>query len=242
MDKILNIIPCPWLSFTGSVEDAAINVYHYLSHGGIVMVPLILCSCIMWTLIIDRVFFFSRLEKKDLKLSQLLKGIELISLSDPDCQKEIRNKKNIQSSGGPGHKGHGDGYCGIRAFLVTEIFRRRTHDRTKDLGIIDECIIPVAARLDRYLSAISVLAAVSPLFGLLGTVTGMISTFDVITLFGTGNARAMAGGISEALVTTQSGLLVSIPGLFMSVFLYRKSSLAKTRLKAAVLILKRSLK
>jgi hypothetical protein len=56
-----------------------------------------------------------------------------------------------------------------------------------------------------------VLAAVAPLLGLLGTVTGMIATFDVLAVFGTGNAKAMAGGISEALITTQTGLLVALP-------------------------------
>ena len=64
---------------------------------------------------------------------------------------------------------------------------------------------------------------VAPLMGLLGTVIGMIETFDVISLFGTGNAKAMAGGISVALVTTQSGLVVAIPGLFVSGFLARRS-------------------
>ncbi len=59
------------------------------------------------------------------------------------------------------------------------------------------------------------MAAVSPLLGLLGTVTGMISTFDVITEFGTGNPKLLSGGISEALVTTELGLIVAIPALLL---------------------------
>jgi biopolymer transport protein ExbB len=65
--------------------------------------------------------------------------------------------------------------------------------------------------LNRGLPTVAVLAAVSPLLGLLGTVTGMIETFQSITLFGTGDPKLMSGGISQALITTQLGLAVAIP-------------------------------
>ena len=78
-------------------------------------------------------------------------------------------------------------------------------------------------RLKAYLAVIGVLAAIAPLLGLLGTVTGMIAAFDVLAIFGTGNAKALAGGISEALITTQTGLLVAIPGLYMKGFLDRRA-------------------
>jgi len=76
---------------------------------------------------------------------------------------------------------------------------------------IDEHMAIEAARLNRGLTTLAVLAAVSPLLGLLGTVTGMITTFQSITLFGTGDPKLMSGGISEALVTTELGLAVAIP-------------------------------
>lgn len=80
------------------------------------------------------------------------------------------------------------------------------------LGIrLDEALAEEAARLSRGLATVAVLAAVSPLLGLLGTVTGMIETFQSITLFGTGDPKLMSGGISQALVTTQLGLSVAIP-------------------------------
>jgi biopolymer transport protein ExbB len=75
----------------------------------------------------------------------------------------------------------------------------------------------------RHVAAVLVLAAVAPLLGLLGTVSGMIETFQVIRLFGTGNAQALSAGISEALITTQTGLLVAIPGLFAGWFLRRRA-------------------
>ena len=77
---------------------------------------------------------------------------------------------------------------------------------------------------------IKIISVVAPLLGLLGTVTGMINTFQAITLFGTGDPKLMAGGISQALVTTVLGLVVAIP----TVFLY---TLLNTRSKGLLLIL-----
>lgn len=67
---------------------------------------------------------------------------------------------------------------------------------------------------DRYLRSIAVLTQILPLLGLLGTVSGMIQTFDVIAVFGNGNARGLAGGISQALLTTMSGLVTALSGLY----------------------------
>lgn len=72
------------------------------------------------------------------------------------------------------------------------------------------------AALKRYLMFIKTLTAALPMLGLLGTVDGMIQTFDVLTVFGTGNARGMAGGISIALITTMAGLLTALSGLYFS--------------------------
>lgn len=79
--------------------------------------------------------------------------------------------------------------------------------------VISESILHEQPFLDRFGSTILVLAAVAPLLGLLGTVTGMISTFDIITEFGTGDPKLLSGGISEALITTELGLIVAIPAL-----------------------------
>ncbi|MCL4147905.1 UNVERIFIED_CONTAM: hypothetical protein GTU68_043178 [Idotea baltica] len=71
----------------------------------------------------------------------------------------------------------------------------------------------VAHELEKYLNALGTIAAVTPLLGLLGTVIGMISVFTNITSVGVGNPAQLAGGISTALVTTASGLMVAIPSL-----------------------------
>jgi biopolymer transport protein ExbB len=76
---------------------------------------------------------------------------------------------------------------------------------------LDESIMRETSSLERLMWAVRVVSVVAPLMGLLGTVTGMIQTFQAITLFGTGDPKMMAGGISEALVTTMLGLIVAIP-------------------------------
>lgn len=93
---------------------------------------------------------------------------------------------------------------------------RHLHSPKETLDdVISESILHEQPFLDRFGTTILVLAAVAPLLGLLGTVTGMISTFDVITEHGTGNPKLLSGGISEALITTELGLIVAIPALLL---------------------------
>ena len=89
--------------------------------------------------------------------------------------------------------------------------------------LLDEAILRETPALQRGLGLLKLLAAVAPLLGLLGTVTGMILTFQSITLFGTGDPKLMAGGISQALVTTVLGLIVAIPLLFSHTLLASRS-------------------
>ena len=80
---------------------------------------------------------------------------------------------------------------------------------------ISEAASHVVYDLEKYLNSLGTVAAIAPLLGLLGTVVGMIDVFTQITTVGTGNANALAGGISEALLTTAAGLIVAIPALVM---------------------------
>lgn len=88
--------------------------------------------------------------------------------------------------------------------------------------ILFEKILEAQPKLERFLPFIAVTAAATPLLGLLGTVTGMIHTFDQITLHGTSDAGKLAGGISEALVTTKFGLIAAIPALVLHALLSRR--------------------
>jgi biopolymer transport protein ExbB len=81
---------------------------------------------------------------------------------------------------------------------------------------LDEAVLRESSKLERYLWIVKTVSVVAPLLGLLGTVTGMIQTFQAITLFGAGDPKMMAGGISEALVTTMLGLMTAIPLVLLS--------------------------
>jgi biopolymer transport protein ExbB len=96
---------------------------------------------------------------------------------------------------------------------------------------LDEAIMKNTNNLDRGIPTIKILAAVAPLLGLLGTVTGMIGTFQAITLFGTGDPKLMAGGISQALVTTVLGLVAAIPLVLMHSFVSNRSKSVMTVLE-----------
>ena len=88
---------------------------------------------------------------------------------------------------------------------------------------LSESILREVPKLSSKLTLIKIISVVAPLIGLLGTVTGMINTFQAITLFGTGDPKLMAGGISQALVTTVLGLVVAIPMVFISTMLNTRS-------------------
>lgn len=100
---------------------------------------------------------------------------------------------------------------GSTARTLKATIRNIDMDREHIEDIISEAIIHEGTRLDKLNSVILIIAAVAPLLGLLGTVTGMIATFDIITEFGTGDPKLLSGGISIALVTTELGLIVAIP-------------------------------
>lgn len=98
-----------------------------------------------------------------------------------------------------------------------------------------EAILLQTPTIERFGTAIIVIAAVAPLLGLLGTVTGMIGTFEIITEFGTGDPRMLSGGISEALVTTQLGLIVAIPMLLLGNLLNQGAETVLSGLETAAL-------
>ena len=112
----------------------------------------------------------------------------------------------------------------------------QAYEDNKQLGLealelkLGEAILRERGPLEKHLTLIKIVSVISPLLGLLGTVTGMINTFQTITLFGTGDPKLMAGGISQALVTTVLGLVVAIPVVFFH-------TVANTRSKAILSVL-----
>ena len=199
------------------LPSAVFRIEDYLLTGGIVMVPLVLVSLVMWLLIMDRAIFFRRLYRKNMSFQAAWEHVRADRMPDPQR------------------------FGGAISLLVARFLSVRSGDGALDRFILDETVQHINRSMNDYLSVIGILAAVAPLLGLLGTVTGMIATFDVLAVFGTGNAKAMAGGISEALITTQTGLLVAIPGLYMKGFLERRARSLQQRIAAVGYHLRRQL-
>jgi len=195
-------------------RDYSDTLMEYLAAGGIVMVPLAALSVVMWLLIINRSLYFRRLNLGRLTPAGALEHIA--QQRWPDTRR----------------------YRGAIALLVRTFMEKASGRRDLDRYILDESVVVLTRSLDRHLAVIGVLAAIAPLLGLLGTVLGMITTFDVIAVYGTGNAKAMAGGISAALITTQTGLLVAIPGMYMKNFLVRRAEKLKRRIAAVAMFVR----
>jgi biopolymer transport protein ExbB len=194
------------------------STMEYFAHGGPIMIPILLLSFWMWLLIAERLFFLYQAVKKEITITQAI-----------DCLRyQLPPEKKLTKT--PGTR------------LVTDFLRQRTGHTVIDQSLLENSLNRERPRLKRSLNVIIALASIAPLLGLLGTVSGMISTFNVISIFGTGNAKAMAGGISEAMITTQSGLLVAIPGVFLGTILKRRALRLEIRLTKMVSILKRQIK
>ena len=108
---------------------------------------------------------------------------------------------------------------------ILKVYHDNTDTDLESLELkLGEAILKETPRIERWNVLIKIIAVVAPLLGLLGTVTGMIITFQAITLFGTGDPKLMAGGISQALVTTVLGLTVAIPTVLLHVFVKSRST------------------
>lgn len=179
------------------------SVLEMLICGGPVMIPIFIVSLVIWTLIIGK---YRRLKKED--INQEIFTDKIISF----LQKGEKEKIVELSSLTPG--------------ILSKTVKALTDDEYKTrkslLNIVQEIMHEEYPRLEETLSTIASLASVAPLLGLLGTVSGMVTTFDSITIFGTGDPQSLAKGISQALITTQSGLIVAIPALFSHNHLLKK--------------------
>ncbi len=153
-----------------------------------------------------------------------LKVREIMNLAADGKAEEALNK--ARSAKGP------------EADMLAEGLKNRQESPELLEEILFEKVLETQPKVERLLPMIAVIAATAPLLGLLGTVTGMIKTFNLITLFGTGDARSLSGGISEALVTTEFGLIVAIPSLILHAVLWRYSRHILARMeKSAVALL-----
>jgi biopolymer transport protein ExbB len=156
------------------------------------MLPIILCSIVAIAIVIERFWSLSatRITPKH-TLAQVWTWLKNNQL-DSSKLRELRLSSPLGEV--------------LAAGLLTS-----KHGRAAMIESIEQGAAQVIHDMERYLSTLGTIAAITPLLGLLGTVVGMIRVFNEIMLQGTGNANALAGGISEALISTAAGLTVAIP-------------------------------
>ena len=171
--------------------------------GGWLMVPILLCSIVAAAICVERLWTLqrSRIVPKNL-LSQIWSAVKT---DDLDTQKlrELRANSPLGQ---------------VLAAGVSNAKRGR--DVMKEA--MEESASQVSHDMERYLTSLGIIASISPLLGLLGTVVGMIKVFTALMLEGAGNANVLAGGISQALITTAAGLSVAIPALIFHRFFLRR--------------------
>ena len=178
-------------------------MFELVQAGGWLMVPILLCSVIAAAICVERFW--------TLRTAQIVPRNLLAQVWDWIKNNDMDNRKLRELR-------LGSPLGQILAAGITN--HRRGREQMKEA--IEEVANQVVHEMERYLNTLGTVAAIAPLLGLLGTVIGMIKVFTSIKLEGTGNAALLAGGISEALITTAAGLTVAIPSLFFYRFFQRR--------------------
>ncbi|OUS13016.1 biopolymer transporter ExbB [Gammaproteobacteria bacterium 53_120_T64] len=178
-------------------------MYDLVLAGGWLMLPLIVCSLAVAVITVER-FIALRTNKvtPDNLLAQVWHWLK---------HEEVTAEKllELRTSSPLGR-------------ILAAGLSNSSHGREVMRDSIEEAATQVVHKLERYLSPLGTIAAITPLIGLLGTVVGMIKVFTAIMLQGTGNAGILAGGISEALITTAAGLSVAIPAVICHRYFERR--------------------
>jgi biopolymer transport protein ExbB len=164
----------------------------WFHNGGAAMWPLALVALLACAVICERLVF---LLGSCLKTERILAVEQALAGEDPD------KARSLCADGGAVGRVLAAGLADINATVAQRE------------AALEAALLAEAPRLERGLGLLAALGAVAPLLGLLGTVTGMIATFETIAVHGTGNPRLLSGGIGIALITTQAGLLIAVPVL-----------------------------
>ena len=163
--------------------------------GGWLMAPILLCSTLAVAIIIERFWTLRKSKVTPDGLSAMVEDWAAKHELDERHLAQIRNESPLG-----------------RIFAAALINRKRSREVIKEA--VEDTGRHVVHELERFLNTLGTIAGISPLLGLLGTVVGMIKVFSVIMVSGVGDANVLAGGISQALITTAAGLTVAIPSYF----------------------------
>ena len=175
----------------------------YLMAGGGLMIPIVLCSIVAAGITLERLWSLRSQEvNPQSRLAAIHRRIDLGDVTD-EWLDELLERSPLER-------------------LSAQVLQVRHGGKSVMQDLLFVEVKQIAHELARYFSTLGSMAAITPLLGLLGTVIGMIKVFSAIQAAGLGEASLLAGGISEALVTTAAGLGVAIPALVMHRFLSRR--------------------
>lgn len=180
------------------------DILVFLSKGGVLMIPLFICSILSLAVIIEKLITLRARKVLPPEIEKVVQNYSSegdISLVTSVC---TQNRSLL-----------------ARIILIVLNHRKLPYQRMKE-EIVNN-VRQELRTLEKRLGILETVASVAPILGLLGTVVGMIKVFSVITSQGVGNASALSGGISEALLTTAFGLTVAIPALICYNYFIRKS-------------------
>jgi biopolymer transport protein ExbB len=178
-------------------------VYELVKAGGWTMIPIILCSIAVVGIGIER---YWALNSRKISPPNLIAQVWVWIKNN---QLDAARMRQLKQSSPLGR-------------IMAAGLSNSSHGRDVMKESIEEAASHVVHELERYLSLLGTIAGIAPLLGLLGTVSGMMHIFTDISSHGAGNAQMLAGGISEALITTAAGLIVAIPAMIMHRFFQRR--------------------
>ncbi|MEI8622562.1 MotA/TolQ/ExbB proton channel family protein [Pseudoalteromonas sp. B129b] len=179
----------------------------HLEKGGLWAIPIILFACFALTIAL-------------LKAAQLLRLSKIKMHSQMQLQQFFKAENSCE-------------FAGMQQQLFN-LTLQSEKGQVRDDQLFNQ-LIHDKHKLDNFIGAIAVTAAIAPLLGLLGTVSGMIETFKMMTLFGSGDPEVVSGGIAQALITTELGLVVAIPALVLNALLSRKAKAYYSQLEGFAL-------
>jgi len=184
-------------------QALADNTWYLLRQGSWVMVAIFVAGQAGWYFVVERWWYY---RTRTCDVTGLLRDME----PDPDAlEKRLLSDGRVR---------------GVFKEIVRALSESRPLGREAMVHRTREVLQASGSHLNRHLSTIAVLAAAAPLLGLTGTVVGIMVTFQVITVYGVGNPSMMAGGIAQALMVTEAGLVVAFPLLLLHDHLHNRAS------------------
>lgn len=184
--------------------------------GGPLMYPILLCSVIAWAIFLDRIVAFYKVKRSTAALRSEIND-RLRAGQENEAIELCRDQKSPLAK------------------ILYVVLKKSGAARGDLKALADEVGEREAVVLQRYLGLLSTIANITPLLGLLGTVLGMIEAFNTLAAEGEGNALALGGGISEALITTAAGLTVAVPTVLLHRYLSSRSERLVLELEEATM-------